>query len=139
MPAGGSRRWNRWQRPVMMVSNDPSQGINTIYLSRNAIRLTEDSREEGALSATNGSDNSGQAAFLDGHVDAMDESLGLLGVLVNRIRSSILLGPLERSIGDTNGISVDWVGIGGNWDGLRSHQEGVDAAPGSSGDGASTK
>lgn len=111
-----------------------------LYLPRNAVHLTEDSSEEGALSTTDGSDNGGQATLLDGHVDIMDEGLGFLSVLTNsRSRSVVLLGPLERSVRDTDGVGVDWVDIRGNWGGFRSHQEGVDATPGSSSDGASTK
>ena len=114
----------------MTVSDYPIQGVNTLYLSRNAVHLAEDSREERALSTTNRSDNGGQATLLNGHVDAVDESLWFLGALVSsRSRSVILLSPLERPVGDTYGIGVDWVGIGGNWGSLGSHQEGVDATP----------
>jgi len=114
--------------------------MNTLHLSRDGVHLAEDRREEGALSTTNGSDNGSQATLLDGHVDVVDKSLGLLGVLVgSKSRGIVLLGPLERSIGDTDWIGVDWMDIRGNWNSLRGHQEGVDAAPGSSGDGAGTK
>jgi len=139
MLVGGSRRWTRWQRPVIPISNFLSRRINAAHLSRNAIHFAEDGREEGALSTTNGSDDGGQATLLDGHVDAVDESVGLLRGLVGGSRSVVPLSPLERSVGDTDGIGVDWVGIRGDWDSLRSRQEGVDAAPGSSGDSASTK
>ena len=126
----------------MTVSGCPNQGMHVLCLSGDAVHFPEDSREEGALSTTNGSDDGGQATLLDGHVDIVDESLGLLSVLVgsrSRSRSIVLLSPLERSVGDTDGIGVDWVGIRGNWDSLRSHQEGVYTAPGSSGDGTCTK
>ena len=139
MLVGGSTRWNRWQRPAMTISKFPRQGINALHLPRNAIHLAEDGRDKGTLSTTNGSDDGSQATFLDGHADAMDESFGLLRVLVVGSRSIVLPSPLERSIGDTDGISVDWMGIGGDWDSLKSHHEGVDATPGSSGDGAGTK
>ena len=122
----------------MAISDCPGQGVDVLYLSRNAVHLAEDSREERALSTSNGSDNSGQATLLDGHIDVVDESLGLLSVLVRR-RGIILLGPFERSIGDTDGIGVDLMGVRGNLDSLRSHQECVDATPGSSGDGACTR
>ena len=111
-----------------------------LYLSRNALHLAEDGREEGALSTTDGSNNGGQATLLDGHVEIMDECLRFLSVLViSRSRSTVLLGPLERSTGDTDGVCVDRVGIRGNWDSLGSHQEGIDTAPGSSSDGTCTE
>ena len=69
----------------------------------------------------------------------MDENTGLLSVLISGTRSVVLLSPLERSIGDTDGVGIDWVGVRGNRDSLRSHQEGVDPPPGSSCDGASTE
>jgi len=123
----------------MTISNFPSQGINALHHSRYAIHFAEDGGEEGAFSTTNWSDNSGQAALLDGHVNVIEENPELLSVLISRTRSVAFCSPLERSIGDTDGVGIDWVGIGRNWDSLRSHQEGVGAAPGSSGDGASTK
>ena len=115
--------------------------MSVLYLSGNAVHFTEDSREEGALSTTDGSDNGGQATLLDGHVDIVDEGLGFLSILSGRSggRGIVLLGPFERSVGDANGIGIDRVGIRGNWGSLRGHQEGVDAAPGSSSDSAGTK
>jgi len=141
MLVGGNRRWNRWQRPAMAISNYPIYWMSGSYLARTAVHLAEDGSEERALSTTDGSDNGGQATLLDGHVDIMDEGLGFLGVLISGRRSGgiVLLGPLERTIGDADGIDVDWVGVRGNGGSLTSHQEGVDAAPGSSSDGASTR
>ena len=96
--------------------------MSVLYLSGNAVHFTEDSREEGALSTTDGSDNGGQATLLYGHVDIVDEGLGLLGAfIISKSRSVVLPSPLERSIGDTDRIGVDWVDIRGNWGGLRSH------------------
>jgi hypothetical protein len=70
----------------------------------------------------------------------MHESVGFLGVLISDgSRSVILLGPFKRSVGDADGVSVDGVDIRGNRDGLGSHQEAIDTAPGSSGDGTSTR
>ena len=112
--------------------------MGKFYLSRNAIRFTEDGSEERAFSTTDGTDNGGQATLLDGHVDIVYECLGFLGILIIS-RNVVLLGPLERSTGDTDGICVDRVGIRGNWDSLGSNQEGIDTAPGSSSDGTCTE
>ena len=124
----------------MTISDCTCYWKSARYLSRDAVHLAEDGREKRALSATDGSDNCGQATLLDGQVDVVYEGHGLLGAFVNgRSRCVVLLGPLERPVGDTNGIGIDWVGIRGNRGSLRSHQERVDAAPGSRSNGTSAE
>lgn len=99
----------------MVISNRPGYDMSALYLSREAVHLAEDSSEERAFSTTDGSNNGGQATLLDGHVDIMDEGLGFLSVLVTcRSRSIVLLGPLERSVRDADGVGVGWVDIRGN-------------------------
>ena len=123
-----------------MISHRSIDKTSIPHLSRNTLHLAEDSGEERALSTTDGPDNGSQATLLDRHVDIVDKCLGFLSVLIIRsIRSILLLGPLERSTRDADGIGIDRVSIRGNWNSLGSHQKGVDTAPGSSSDGTCTK
>jgi hypothetical protein len=73
-----------------------------VYLPGNAAHLTEDSSGEGALSAADGSDNGSETILLDGHVDIMDESAGLLRTLIGSKWPSFLAhskDPFEIRIG----------------------------------------
>lgn len=75
---------------MIHVSILENLGCKRTYSSGNAFHLAEYGRQHGTLATSDISDDSSQATLLDGQVDAMNESGGLLIGL-----GSILFGPSE--------------------------------------------
>jgi hypothetical protein len=80
VPAGGSTQQSRWQRLEAAINNCPDSEGRAIYLPRSAVHLSEDSREERALSTTDGSGNCGQVALVE--MDMLTSCTKALGFLV---------------------------------------------------------